>query len=105
MWCRVHRAEQFAAGFLHYASSSDAESWETGSPPPGSVTPPRSGLSSPLQEPLLPYTPAPPSYEQALQHHYPSYMDHPPPPYFSVLKSDPSLYPSHHSHSSTLIVI
>jgi len=69
-------------------------------PPPGSVTPPRSGLSSPLQEPLLPYTPAPPSYEQALQHHYPSYMDHPPPPYFSVLKSDPSLYPSHPSHPS-----
>ena len=37
---RVHRAEQFAAGFLHYASSSDTESWETGSTPPVNVTRP-----------------------------------------------------------------
>ena len=52
-------------------------------------------------EPLLPYHPAPPSYEQALQHHYP-YMEHPPPPpypAYSVLKSDPSLYcPPHTEH-------
>jgi len=63
---------------------------------PGCVTPPRSGFSSPLQiaEPsMLPYHPAPPSYEQAVQHQYPPYMEPPPPPYaFSVLKSDPNLY-------------
>ena len=75
---------------------------------------------------MLPYHPAPPSYEQvkpilslmnstkqkrpqkitankdlltdypraqAVQQHYPHYMDPPPPPYaFSVLKSDPNLY-------------